>query len=182
MKIFVRTNDLTAERPTVIAAYTDDTVIADNAHGDGMTILSLPKEVIRNPETFGSGMLFLSPDWRERAGSMPVEGEAKRRIDDVFTIYDRLNALQDMIDAITTHGADASRWPPEARKCKTAFDEQRKYITEVRDRLRQHIAAPPRDPSGEKLWPQRLRPVKTSPPPSPAIPPAVGLADLTAKK
>jgi hypothetical protein len=185
MKIFIRADDLAAKRPTIIAAYEDNVEIADNAHGDGMTVLYLPKDVMKIPkagEVEGGGMMYLAPDWRERAGSMPVEGEAKRRIEEVFSISDRLNVLQDMIEAITTHGADSSRWPPEARKNKTSFDEQQRYITEVRSKAREHLAALPRDPSGEKLWPQRPRPVKASPPPQvSAFPPAVGLADLTKK-
>jgi hypothetical protein len=157
MKVFIRTTDLNSETPNLIACYPDESSVSDDAHGEGMTVLIVPREVIESPKLeINGGMPYLATNWRERSGAMPVKAEAKRRIDDAFSVSDQLTALHDMIDAITRYGADASKWPEDVRHRKVTFDERWKYVTEVTDKIREHAQAPPRDPSSDKIWPRRL--------------------------
>lgn len=155
-KVFVRTNDLSNERPIIVASYPDDTTIADDAHGEGMTVLTVPSQVLGGPSKESLGMSSLVAGWREHAGDMPVKAEARRRIEKAFSVSDQLNMLHDMVDAITKHGSDMSKWPADVRQRKMTHDEGIKYIAEVRTKTRAHRDAMPRDPASDKIWPQRL--------------------------
>jgi hypothetical protein len=156
-KVFIRTNDLSNERPIIVASYPDDATVADDAHGQGMTVLTVPSQVLGGPSKESLGMASLAAGWREQAGDMPVKAEAKRRIESGFSISDQLNMLHEIVDAITKHGADMTKWPADVRQRKMAHDEGRKYIAEVRDKVRAHRAAAPRDPASDKIWPQRMK-------------------------
>jgi hypothetical protein len=155
-KIFVRTNDLGEERPILIAQYNDGYPIADNAHGDGMTVLTVPREIIGRPSKDSCGLPSLVAGWRDKAGSMPVKAEAQRRIEEGFSTSDQLTALRDMLEAVMTHGVDANAWPPDVKARKIAFDEKWKYVTDIQNKMREH-AVMPRDPASDKVWPQRPR-------------------------
>jgi hypothetical protein len=157
MKVFIRTSDIANEKPILIASYPDESDIKDNAHGEGMIVLTVPREVIQSPThgAAGNGMPYLAKDWRERAGTVPVAAEAKRRIEDAFPISDQLRSLHEMIDAMTKYGAQEAAWPPEIRQRKAAFDERWKYVTDVTSKANEHAPAMPRDPSNDKLWPRR---------------------------
>jgi hypothetical protein len=157
MKVFIRTNDLDGKTPTVVACYADETEIRDDVHGEGMTVLSVPREVIESPKLeINNGLPYLAANWRERVGSAPVKAEAKRRIDDAFSVSDQLNALHDMIDAIVRYGTDPAKWPEDARHRKVLFDERWKYVADVKAKVREHAAVLPRDPGSDKIWPHRL--------------------------
>ena len=154
MKVFVRAADLPGEKPMVIASYADDVDIADDAHGQDVNVLTLPAHAIVQDERLGS--LTLAENWRERAGGLPVRVEAKRRIEEAFTISDQLNALHEVIDLVVKHGTDATQWPTEARQRKAELDERWEYIGEVRERVRAHAPSVPLDPHSDKVWPRRL--------------------------
>ena len=154
-KVFVRTNDLDNERPIIVAKYRDDTVIADDAHGDGVTVLTVPDQVLGGPSKESLGLPSFVAGWRGLVGDIPVKAEAKRRIERSFSISDQLNALNDMVDAILKHGVDMARWPADVRQRKMAYDEGHKYIADVMDKVRAN-ATMPRDPSSDKVWPRRL--------------------------
>jgi hypothetical protein len=158
MKVFIRTNDLNEETPIVVACYDDEKAVPDDAHGAGMTVLTLPRELIESPRIeLNGGMPFLAKNWRERAGTMPVEAEARRRIDDAFPVSEQLSALHDMLDAIMRHGADVSKWPEDVRHRKALFDQRWKYVSDVVSKSLEHArTAAPRDPSSDKIWPQRM--------------------------
>jgi hypothetical protein len=160
MKVFVRTDSLGTQKPTIIAVYPDDSNIPANAHGEGMTILHVPMQAIEkvppvnSPE--GGRLPVLSDNWREAAGDMPVKAEAKRRIEEAFPASDQLNSLYEMVDTVVQYGIDITKWPADARQRKVEFDKKWKYVAEVREQLKTHSAAMPRDPSSDKIWPRRL--------------------------
>jgi len=155
-KVFIRTNDLANERPIIVASYADNTEIADDAHGQGMTVMTLPAFLLGGPSKESLGMSSLVTGWRDKAGAIPVKAEAKRRIERDFSVADQLNILHELVDAILKHGADMSKWPADVRQRKMAHDEGRKYIADVRERARTQTIVP-RDPASDKLWPQRLK-------------------------
>jgi hypothetical protein len=154
-KVFIKSDQLTHERPIIVASYADDTVIADDAHGPGLTVMTVPNSVLGGPAPESLGMSSLIPGWREKVGSLPVKAEARRRIERSFSISDQLNVLHDMVDAITRHGADPNKWPADVRQRKQVYDEGRRYIADVREKARGH-AVMPRDPASDKAWPQRM--------------------------
>lgn len=156
-KVFIRTNDLGNERPIIFASYKDDSLIPDNAHGEGMTVLTLPDGLLGAVSQEALGMASLVKGWREKAGDIPVKSEAKRRIEQGFSTADQLNALHDLIDAMLKYGADISRWPADVQQRKLNYDEGFKYIADVMEKTRAHAsAAMPRDPASDKVWPHRL--------------------------
>lgn len=154
MKVFVRSSNLAGERPVVLAFYPDDSNVGNDAHGEGVTILTLPMEAIEKGEH--SGLPSLVKDWRARAKSIPIHAEAKRRIEEAFTIEDQVNALREMIEMIMEHGLDSERWPVAARERKIAIDEKWSYIDEVKERARAHSPNVLINPDSDKLWPRRL--------------------------
>jgi hypothetical protein len=154
MRVFIRSEHLGEDEPIVVGAYPDESPVKEDAHGDGVTVLTLPDGLVKSDVDKG-GLLTLIKDWRARAGTLPVKTEAKRRIGEVLTISDQLNALAELVDLITKHGADVSSWPEDAKQHKAQFDERRNYVGEVLERAR---ATPvmPRDPGSDKVWPRRL--------------------------
>lgn len=156
MKVFVRKSDLAAgDKPVAIAFYPDNSDIADDAHGEGVTVLTLPMHALVQPNPASGGLYHLADDWRERAGSLPVEAEAKRRIEETFGAQEQLNALREIVENIVKHGS-ISNWPEEARTRKAEFDEKWNYVDEVRERARAHAPSAPIDPGSDKLWPRRF--------------------------
>jgi len=155
-KIYIRNSDLTLERPIIVASYSDDTVIADDAHGEGMTVLTVPNQLLGGPSPGSLGMASLVTGWRERAGQMPVKAEAKRRIEAGFSVSDQLNALYDLVNAILQYGTDIHKWPADVTQRKLVYDEGFKYVADIREKTKSHGAAMPRDPGSDKIWPQRL--------------------------
>jgi hypothetical protein len=167
MKVFIRASELMAERPLVVAHYSDETLIRDDAHGEGLIVLTLPQDVITGPSKTSHGFSSLAAGWRERAGSMPVDAEAKRRIEETFPIADQIESMRDVIDSVLKHGADTSKWPADVKQRKAGYDEKWKYVTEVMAKRREHTTVMPRDPSSDKIWPRRL-PGKPRPQQAPA--------------
>jgi len=153
MKVFIRSDEIASEKPIVIGMYPDDSNIADDAHGSGISVVSVPDGLV---ERTRGEPLRLAANWRERVGSSPVAAEAKRRIEDAFSLADQVQSLHDLIEAIVSHGPDMSKWPADVRQHKQALDEKWKYVGAVRAKANEHSKALPRDPSNDKAWPQRL--------------------------
>jgi hypothetical protein len=151
MKVFIRSDQATVEKPAILGYYPDDASIPDDAHPNAM-IVTVPNGVLE----MSGGMPRLAKDWRERAGSLPVGAEAKRRIESAFSIHDQLQAIHDVQEAMLTHGPDQSKWPSSARQLKASHDEKWKYVAEVRAKAQEHATALPNDPSSDKIWPRRL--------------------------
>ena len=169
MKVFIKTSEVGESTPRVVATYSDDSDVADDAHGAGITVLTLPASVLRYTKrpmllpgkqpftnrSFGAQMPTLAADWRERAGAMPVEAEAKHRIAAAFPPDEQTSALIDVINAIISYGTDVSKWPSAAQQLKAELDEKRRYIAEVKMRVQSHIQTLRHDPSNDKIWPPR---------------------------
>jgi hypothetical protein len=155
MKVFIRTSELSgSEPPTVIAFYDDNADIAPDAHGPGTTVLTLPGKVLdRDPEYRRPPRL--ARDWRDRAGSLPVEAEANRRVEDVLPAADQAATLHELVDLIIKHGTDVSKWPTDAKNRKAEIDEAWTYVRGVRSRARSLKSAPP-DLASDKAWPTRI--------------------------
>jgi hypothetical protein len=154
MKVFIRSSDLTGEKPRVIAFYPDGSDVPDNAHGDGITVLNLPMSVLVR-EAYDP-VPVLAEDWRARAGSLVVEAEAKRRIDEALPLSEQIGALREMISFIVQYGVNVSEWPAAATARKAELDELWNYIDEIRERARAHMPAIPPNPVSDKVWPRRL--------------------------
>jgi len=156
VKVFIRTGDLSSDTPTVIACYSDEVSIKNNAHGEGMTVLHLPAAAIEGPNETNRNVPRLFAKWRELAGSMPVEAEAKSRIEEAFPSFEQLDALRDLMESAMKYGWDAAKWPADAQQRKRSYDEKWKYVADVKDKAREHSAALPRDLGSDKVWPHRL--------------------------
>jgi hypothetical protein len=155
VKVFVR--GTTDKNPMVVAFYPDDADVSATAHGEGVTVLTLPAGVIAAPKKDGgSGMPTLIDDWRDRAGAIPVEAEAKRRINEAFPLAEQIDALQDMLTFLMKHGANPATWPEDALARKAEIDVRWKYVGEVKERARAHGSVPVLDPGSDKIWPTRI--------------------------
>lgn len=158
MKVFVRTGDLAiGDKPRVLAFYPDSTEVKDDAHGDGVTVLTLPSNAVvrQGRGRRGGGMFVLADDWRDRAGSLPVEMEAKRRSDEVFPLAEQISSLRETVQNIFTHGSDPTQWPDDLKTRKAELDEKWRYLGEVKDRARASASAPLIDLRSDKIWPRR---------------------------
>jgi hypothetical protein len=154
MKVFIRTSELTSDKPHVIAFYPDGSNIKNDAHGTGLTVLTVPDTVLAQGDA-ADPIPKLIKDWRTRAGSVIVESEAKRRIDEALSSIDRFTTLREVIEFVVQHGSDVSKWPSEAKARKAEIDELWRYLGEIRERARAHASVIPHDPGSDKVWPRR---------------------------
>jgi thioesterase domain-containing protein len=99
----------------------------------------------------------LARGWRDRAGPVMLEAEAKRRITDVIPLDEQIASLHEVQDFIVKYGTDVAKWPVEARNRKAEIDQKLNYIHEVRARASAHSKAVPANPVSDKIWPTRLR-------------------------
>jgi len=151
MKVFVRTGDLSNPDPIVVASYSDETVVPDNAHGEGLSVLTVPSDAV---STIEDGLPRLKRNWREQSGTMPVEAEARRRIEKDFSVADQVSALYELVTLILDRGGDVSKWPRQAIARRSELDDLFSHVAAIRERARQNPVAP-LDPSSDKLWPRR---------------------------
>jgi hypothetical protein len=161
MKVFIRSSEIGEDSPTVIATYNDDIDVPSNAHGEGTTMLTVPRSaIIPSPDATIAGRLAAVPPklisgWRERAGQTIAEGEAKRRIDDVLPSSDQLITLHELIALSLQHGTDVSKWPTDAKNRKAEIDDAWNYVRAVKERARSRgpISG---DPTNDRSWPTRI--------------------------
>jgi hypothetical protein len=159
MKIVVRSNELGGASPSVVAFYPDNSDVSADAHGEGMTVISVPQNVLAyetREDGTRSPMPILAKDWRERAGSLPLHAEARRRIDDVLSVDEQMLSLHELIDLAIQHGTDISKWPQEAKDRKAEIEHQWKYIRDITERVRATKSAPA-NPTSDKNWPTRIK-------------------------
>ena len=98
----------------------------------------------------------LAQDWRERAGAMPMQAEARRRIDAVLSSDDQMLLLHDMQNLLIQHGTDVAKWPTEARARKADIDQKWTYVRDIKERVRAMKSAPA-NPASDKNWPTRIK-------------------------
>jgi len=154
MKVFVR-NLAGGGEPTVVAFYPDDSDVKDDAHGADATVLTLPSGVLKRGNPDLGGLPTLLADWRQRAGAAPFEAEAKRRAAEVFAPGEELDVLYELVDILSKYGADASKWPADARQRKAEIDEKFGYLRLLRERVRGFASSQAADPTSDKNWPPR---------------------------
>jgi hypothetical protein len=166
MKVFVRTSSLGGGKaPEVIAYYPDDSEVAADAHGSEMTMLVVPKHVLKTAADKSDDMMSplssmptmpkLADDWRETAASVILQAEAKRRTEDVFPVSEQMSSLRDLLRFTLQYGTDTSKWPTEAKNRKAEIDSLWNYVGEVRERVRA-LSSLPNDPVSDKNWPTRM--------------------------
>jgi hypothetical protein len=164
MKVFIRTSDLGEKSPRLIAFYRDESAVPDDAHGEGMTVLTLPANAMiaerlyadAPPEAGEPIIMRLADDWRQRVGPTVLEAQATQRINEAFSPAEQISALRETVDLVIKHGPDASSWPTSAKQRKAEIDEKWKYIGEIKERLRALMPSMPADPTSDKAWPMRL--------------------------
>ena len=162
MKVFVRTGDLSGgKRPEVVAFYDDDTDISPDAHGPGMSVITVPGHLIAHERDERNPMVPMVPrladNWRSRVGPHFTAAEAERRVNDVLAPSEQVSALHEVVEMVVQHGTDVSKWPSVAKARKAELDEKWNYLGEVRERARAHAPSAPIDPSSDKVWPARLK-------------------------
>jgi len=185
VQVFVHRADLTAASPpdpiVVIAAYNDEPPIPYSAHDlthsapSTVTALYLPTEmVLRTNVTLPGAPTFpgapapitvpqtvLASTWRDDAEKI-INGEANRRIIEVFPDYKQRNSTAQMQMAVNAYGSDSTIWPPEAKTFKNEYDRGWTYVAAVRERTPLLIADLPPDPTADGYWPTRITPVSFS--------------------
>lgn len=155
MKVFLKSS-VGDNSPRIVAQYPDGARVRDDAHGEGVTVLTLPDNLIV-PE-FEQGLfrgMRLVDDWRKRAGPEMVEAEAKRRTEEVASASEQAAALNEKLDLILRHGINVSTWPEEAKDRKAEIDGVLSYVAAVRDRARTYASSVPIDLGADKIWPPR---------------------------
>jgi hypothetical protein len=176
MQVFVKRADLTAATPPdpvpVIATYEDAPAIPYSTHDpsnstpSAVTVLYLTADLIIHYSYLPPGMpanvtgipsLGLISTWRDHADII-VNGEANRRIVDVFPEYKQRNSTSTYQQAQTAYGIDPSVWPPEAQAFKDEYDRGWSYVNAVRERTTSLIPSLPPDPTEDSYWPTRITP------------------------
>jgi hypothetical protein len=160
MKVFVRSSDLASgEKIPVVAYYDDDSPVTATAHGAGITVISIPPQLlmherIEGEPSAGFGTAFLSPDWHTHAGPEVMRGEARRRADMVLPPEQRLIALYELINLMLAHGADAARWPTDAKNRLADLQRQFDYVQKVYAVAATFQQAPV-NPASDSHWPNK---------------------------
>jgi hypothetical protein len=165
MKVFIRSDDLTNERPIIIEYYPDGSEVQDNAHGEGMTVLTVPKDVIQSQGKAGVDGRNIGPpalvsNWRQHVGSRPIDAEAEKRINEVFTQTEQISALHEIIDAMINHGIDSTNWPENLKVRRAEIEAQFEYVKAVKESARAHATSIPLNPGSDKIWPRRITKMK----------------------
>jgi hypothetical protein len=105
MKVFVRDDE-------VIAYYDDNADVSSDAHGAGVTMLTVPGNAITHemdPNHVLPPRVKLAHDWRTRSA------ETKRT--------DRLGTLHELVELVIHHGSNIAAWPAEAKTRKSEIDK-----------------------------------------------------------
>jgi len=153
VQVFIRSTEMSDQNPLVIACYPASRPVPVDTHGDGMSVLTLPIEAIKQPALGVEGIRLpmLADNWQSYPQS--VTAEATRRVEEAFTTSEQIASLHQTIEDIQKYGTDLSKWPLEARQAKAKTDEKWKYVDEVNARAQAHAASRPFDPSSDKVWP-----------------------------
>lgn len=160
MKVFVRTSQVNEKSPDVVATYKSDAEVPEGAHGEGMTVLELPSDmVVLSPDPLRP--MKLKDNWRSANPEKVMDAEADRRVHEVFSVKDQLEAIYDLVSITIDYGTDEAQWPQEARDRKAAIDKGFNYVGQVRDRARQSRGGEVKiNPAGDAAWPKRIDRVK----------------------
>lgn len=159
---FVSRNDLnrTGDDPIPVVAFYEASVdISSDAHGEGMTVITVPSDAIESG-TPGIGPV-LAPGWRDKYRAEVAGGEASRRILEVFPDHSQRNSSAEYSNYITLHGADTSRWPQAAQLRRAEIERAWTYVNAVRTANAKLVTSTlPRDPTANGHWPARIAPYR----------------------
>jgi hypothetical protein len=155
VQVFVRSSDVGAANPVVVATYPESRQVSNDTHGQGMSVYILPTEAIKQPSA-GSPPTLVD-NWQSLPGVMlmATTKEAARRVEETFPTSEQIASLHQTNEDLMRYGTDLSKWPLDARQRKADSDEKWKYVNEVNERVRAHTASPPHDLSSDKAWPTR---------------------------
>jgi hypothetical protein len=158
VQVFVRSTDIGATNPLVIACYPESRQVPPDTHGEGMSVYVLPVEAIQQPVVDDPNSIrapVLVDNWQSISGLTPLMAEASRRANEAFSLPERLASLHHTIEGVMKYGTDLSKWPLDMRQRKADFDEKWKYVEQINERVRAHAASHPHDLSSDKAWPTR---------------------------
>jgi hypothetical protein len=163
MQVFVYKVDLSAGDDSNVRIhgwYPDVPTMPSNFHGDAAVPIFLPANaiVVRASDQ----MRLLVSTWRDSA-SMIVNGEAGRRINDVFPDYQQRNSNSEMNGYITQYGADSTQWPAAEQARKAENDRMWSYVNDVRQTSDALVLSMPADPTDDSHWPTRVPPYDSGP-------------------
>lgn len=116
MKAFVRSTDLGRGKEVDVVAYYEDGVdVPPDAHGPGMSIITVaPGTLIppkQTPDGMRRGMPRLPQDWEQRSAHF-------------FPAAERTASVYELVSFVIEHGADVSKWPASAKE-RTAKIKQK---------------------------------------------------------
>ena len=151
-QVFIRSTDVGATNPLVIAMYPETRPVPNDTHGAGLSVYVLPMEAIKQPDESTGRMPALVDNWQ----SLIVPGSmATMKVNETFALSAQIESLYQTTEDTLKYGADLSKWPLEARQRKQAADEKWKYVSEVNARAREHAAAPSHALGSDKAWPTK---------------------------
>jgi hypothetical protein len=154
VQVFIRSSEVGATNPLVIACYPESRPVPSDTHGEGMSVYIVPVEAIQQPQAGDQSlrMPMLVDNWQSMVS---VTAVAAMRIGASFTVAEQIVSLHQMLDYIQSYGADPSKWPLEPRQHKAELDAKWKYVDAVNAAAEAHAAARPHDLSSDKVWPTR---------------------------
>jgi S-formylglutathione hydrolase FrmB len=160
MQVFVKKSDLSAAAAVIpVYAYFEDVPwVARNTFGDLFTPLSLPNTGITLaqqpiPGVPGPVVYQLASDWRSHAVFV-TNGEAQRRILEVFSDYMQRNAMNDVNRSQALYGTTTiTSWPTDAQSRYNEGQRGWAYVSQVRQTANGLATALPADPTDNSVWP-----------------------------
>jgi len=125
MQIIVRRSEIDRHDAVarVVAYYDDHVQFSLAAHGEGLTVVSLPIEAI---ETRG-GMPTLKADWRDK-----FKGA---RVGEPFSLQDQVASVAEML-TLLLENADTTKWPERVRNRRAEFDKAWAHLKAARNASR----------------------------------------------
>jgi hypothetical protein len=159
VQVFIRSTDVGATNPLVIACYPESRQVESDTHGPGMSVYVVPVEAIQQPVLDDPSNVARAPmlvdNWQSISGMTPLMAEASRRVNEAFSLSERLASVHHTMEGVMKYGTDLSKWPLDMRQRKADFDEKWKYVEQINERVRAHAASNPQDLSSDKAWPAR---------------------------
>lgn len=164
MQVYVTKTDLSAGDDAHVRVqgwYPDAMALSSTFHGSSAVPITLPMSsaiVVDN----ATHQRYLSANWRDNAKGI-VNGEAARRINDVFPDYQQRNSTSEMNGYITQYGTDSTQWPAAQQARKAENDRMWTYVEDIRQTSNALVLSMPADPTDDSHWPTRVPPYVGAP-------------------
>jgi hypothetical protein len=158
MQVFVAKADLALPVVPVYGSYPDVPLIDRAFLGSLYTPLILAGSVIV-PKTVGGITTYnLASNWRSYATTL-LNGEAQRRILEVFSEFMQRNANNDVNRSTLLYGANQTTWPADAQARLTEAQRGWNYVSALRTRSDSLATNLPNDPTADSNWPTVITPI-----------------------